>query len=352
MVERKKPMGDKWTDFVLQWQNSDHAGKVKLAESYGVTYDTAKHHISEGRTDRVVSKKVVKPYFKTEEPCSNLPLRLNTGSNLVTFAIIGDTHHPYQDDKTLENVEKFLEEAQPDYLIYNGDINDFYQVSVFDKDPSRLDSLQKDLDISTEMFARHQRILPDTTKFFIEGTHEHRWFKYLRQCAPALAKLDGTNVTELYKLEKFGITYVPFERGILINEIFLVLHGDMVSIHSSYTAKRQYEKNGGCGMCNHTHRGGSYYKRDRFGIWGWWENFCLCSLNPDWIQNPDWTQGFSLVHFSGDRFWVEQIPIVDSSFIYGGKVYGKNDNMRLVKKEEARTSSKGEYARAVDCKHA
>ena len=53
MVERKKPMGDKWTDFVLQWQNSDHAGKVKLAESHNVTYDTSKHWVSEGDTTMI-----------------------------------------------------------------------------------------------------------------------------------------------------------------------------------------------------------------------------------------------------------------------------------------------------------
>jgi len=94
-----------------------------------------------------------------------------------------------------------------------------------------------------------------------------------------------------------------------------------VSIHPAYTAKRHYERSGGFGMCNHTDRGGSFYMRDRVGMWGWWENFCTCTLDPDWIKNPNWQQGFTLVHFVGRRFWVEQIPIVGHSLMYGGKVY-------------------------------
>jgi len=320
-MKRLRPEGKEWEAFVDAWYLADHDGKLNLSTYYGVSYDTSKHWVSDtGATRKQVEDE---PSFQTKMTHTNLPLRLNTGSDMTTFAVLGDTHNPYQDNETLANVEQFLEEIQPNYLVYNGDLNDFYQVSVFDKDPSRLGSLQSDLDVTTRMFERHSNMLPNTKKLFVEGTHEHRWFKYLRLHAPALANLDGTSVTELYKLKEFDITYVPFEQGVLINGVFLLLHGDIISSHSSYTAKRHYEKHGGSGMCNHTHRGGSFYKRDRFGIWGWWENFCLCNLNPDWIQNPDWQQGFSLIHFTvHKRFWVESIPIINHKFLYGGKVYG------------------------------
>lgn len=319
-MKRKRPEGESWYQFVDAWHSTDHDGKVFLADKWGVGYDTAKHWISDTGSAR---KEVKKEYNLTKEvpPFSAEPLEINTGRDMVTFAVIGDTHNPHQDNKTVELINKFLTDIQPDYLVYNGDINDFYQVSVFDKDPNRLGRLQDDLDVTTAMFDEHSRLLPDTKKIFVEGTHEHRWFKYLRQNAPALAHLRSTSISELYRLSEFDMTYVPFEQGILINNSFLILHGDVVSKHSSYTAKRQHESNGGNGMCNHTHRGGSYYLRDRFGTWGWWENFCLCSLNPDWISFPNWCQGFSLVHFKEERFWVEQVPIVGHAFIYGGELY-------------------------------
>uniref|UniRef100_A0A6M3IRM6 Calcineurin-like phosphoesterase domain-containing protein n=1 Tax=viral metagenome TaxID=1070528 RepID=A0A6M3IRM6_9ZZZZ len=322
MTKRKRPEGEEFEDFCKQWDENDHEHKIRLAADYGVTYDTMKHWRSESE---VPTRKQVKTIFSppVKPPKVNVPLLFKTKSGISTAAIIGDTHNPYQDVEVIEVVENFLEQIQPDYLFYNGDINDFYQVSVFAKDPSRLGELQSDIDTTTAMFDRHSTAMPNTQKIFIEGTHENRWFKYLQDKAPAVSKLRSTNISELYKLEEFNISYVPFERGVLVNGVFLILHGDIVSVYSSYTAKRHFEKNGGSGMCNHTHRGGSFYKRDRFGMWGWWENFCLCSLNPDWIQNPNWQQGFSLVHFSDSgRFWVEQIPIVDNKFIYGGKIYG------------------------------
>lgn len=323
MTTKKRPEGKEFEAFVNRWYDSDHQGKIKLAQEYKITYDTAKHFISDsGSTRKQVKEEEQLFTFTPPTPRVNIPLKLQTNTAMSTVAIIGDTHNPYQDNKAVSVMETFLKELQPDYLIYNGDINDFYQVSVFAKDPSRLGDLQEDIDITIAMFKRHNDALPKTKKIFVEGTHENRWFKYLQQYAPALANLKATNINELYGLKDFDIDFVPFERGVLINGIFLVLHGDIASVHSSYTAKRHYEKQGGNGICNHTHRGGSYYKRDRFGTWGWWENFCLCQLNPDWIQNPDWTQGFSLVHFNNkDRFWVEQIPIINGSFIYGGVLY-------------------------------
>jgi len=318
MTKRKRPAGKELEDWCRHWDESNHNGKLALCQKLGVTYDTGKHI----RSECGIPIKTPPTTPVISEPRVNVPLHLRTKGDIATVAIVGDFHHPYQDNRVVAVVEDFLGTIQPDYLIYNGDVNDFYQVSVFAKDPTRLGSLQSDIDVTTNMFKRHDALLPNTKKIFVEGTHENRWFKYLQQQAPAVSALHGNTISELYKLADFDIDYVPFERGVLINHIFLVLHGDIVSAHSSYTAKRHYEKHGGCGMCNHTHRGGSYYKRDRFGVWGWWENFCLCRLDPDWVQNPDWVQGFSLVHFDNkDRFWVEQIPIINSMFIYGGKVY-------------------------------
>ncbi len=321
MTERKRPEGDLFTEFVRKWYEADHTGKVNLAQMFEVSYETAKHWISE----QGVARKPEKPalvFPPVPESRPNVPTKLTTKEGLATAAILGDTHCPYQDNEVVAAVEKFLEDSQPDYIVYNGDINDFYQVSSFSKDPSRLAHLQDDIDITTAMFKRHREIVPDAEIIFIEGTHENRWYKYLQDKAPAVSQLRGTTIPALYDLEKLGITYVPFERGVLVNGTFLILHGDYASIHSSYTAKHHFEQSGGSGICNHTHRGGSYYKRDRFGVYGWWENFCLCRLDPDWIQNPNWQQGFSMVTFSDTgRFFVEQVPIIDGQFIYGGKVY-------------------------------
>jgi hypothetical protein len=229
---------------------------------------------------------------------------------------------PYHDYSAVKLVDDFLADIQPDLLIYAGDIIDFYQISSFDKDPARVDNLQADINQVKAMFRKHKMSMPNTRKIMLDGNHEKRIQHFLWTKAPEISSLKCLTIEELFDLKEYNIEHIAYEQGIMINDIFLILHGDIASIHSGYTAKRMFEKHGGCGMCGHCHRGGSFYKRDRFGTWGWWENYCLCHLNPDWIKNPNWVQGFSLVHFQGDRFYVEQIPIIHNKFIYGGQLYG------------------------------
>ncbi len=245
-----------------------------------------------------------------------------------TMAVINDTHNPYQDQRVLREVEIFLEKLQPDLIVYAGDMSDFYQLSKFNKDPDRAGGLQKDVRSTATMFTRHSIIIPNTRKILIKGNHEDRLRRFLWGNSEALASLDCLTVEGLYKLKESGIEHIEYEEGLLINGNFMVTHSDLIRAHSSYTAKGMSDKHGGSGIHGHSHRMGSYYKRNRFGTYGWWENGCLCTLDPDWIQNPNWQQGFSLVHFKGGRFWVEQVQIINKKFMYGGTVYGSGGKKR------------------------
>jgi len=244
-----------------------------------------------------------------------------------TAAILQDTHNPFQDQRVLREVELFLKELQPELVIYPGDMGDFYQLSKFDKNPARANSLQKDLNSTGEMFKRHRKILPNARLIFEEGNHEDRLRRYLWQ-NPALASLDALKLKNLYKLKDADIEHIPYEEGVLMNGNFMVTHGDLIRAHSSYTAKGMSDKHGGSGIHGHSHRLGSYYKRNRFGIYGWWENGCLCNLEPDYVTNPNWQQGFSVVQFAKDRFWVQQIQIINRRFMYGNLVYGSGGKKR------------------------
>lgn len=281
--------------------------------------------------ERGISSKPIIPQIDKVVPSlprqrGKILTRLTTNfSKMETAVILNDTHNPYEDKVVLSLVEQFLGELQPAYLWYDGDSNDFYPLSKFDKNPERLVNLQGDLDSTSKMFARHRKVLPNTRMIHIDGNHEDRLRRHLWSKDPALSSLRALELNELLGFKENEIAEVGYEEGLLVNGVFLVIHGNIASIHSGYTAKRMYERHGGNGICGHCHRGGSYYKRDRFGTWGWWENFCLCDLDPDYIQNPNWTQGFSIVHFRKRRFWIEQVPIIDAKFIYGGRLYGQEE---------------------------
>jgi hypothetical protein len=296
---------------------ADNRQLDKWAKEFG--YSNRKNFVTSVRLQYEISRSENTGWEPTE---INIPLKIETGREPKTIAVIGDLQIPYHDADILGLTEDFLIEIQPDFLVYNGDVFDFYALSDFDKNPNRINRMQDEINIARAILRRHKMILPKAKKKFTLGNHEDRLRRFLWTRARELATLDCLTVEELFKLKEYDIELIAYEQGLMVNDIFLIIHGNIASVHSGYTAKRMFERHGGCGITNHCHRGGSFYKRDRFGVWGWWENFCLCHLNPDWIKNPNWVQGFSLVHFQGDRFWVEQIPIVNKKFMYGGKVYG------------------------------
>ncbi|KKN12662.1 hypothetical protein LCGC14_1014120 [marine sediment metagenome] len=248
-----------------------------------------------------------------------------------TALIAQDTHNPFQAQRELREVELFMYDFQPDAVIYPGDMGDFYQISKFDRHPGRADKLQDDLKSTAALFRRHRALLPNARMIFELGNHEDRLRKYLWSNSPALASLDCLTVEGLYKLKDSGVECVDYAEGVLFNGNFLVTHGEIIRAHSGYTAKGMSDKHGESGIHGHSHRGGNSLKTRRYGTYGWWENFCLCDLNPDYITHPDWQQGFSVVTFNHGRFWVQQMQIINRKFMYGGKVYGSGGKKREVK---------------------
>ncbi len=245
-----------------------------------------------------------------------------------TALIFSDPHNPFQDQRVIREVELFMYELQPELLLYPGDLNDFYQISKFDKNPERANHLQEDLNSTVAMLTRHRKLCPNTRMILEDGNHEDRLRRNLWGQNPAMASLQCLTIERLYELDKNEVEHVAYEEGVLINGNFMVTHGDLIRAHSSYTAKGMSDKHGGSGIHGHSHRLGSYYKRNRFGIYGWWENGCLCDLNPDYVTNPNWQQGFSVIQFSKDRFWVQQCQVINKRFMYGGKVYGSGGKKR------------------------
>jgi hypothetical protein len=326
-LRRLRPYGEEMRRFQEQWDMTDHQGKVNLCANYNITYETGKrwrNMPAESEPWRPSPDAPNQQIMKRIKP--NVPLRLKIEDKPQTIAVFNDTHNPFQDVKTLALAEDFIKDLQPDYLIYNGDINDFYQISKFDKNPARYSELQKDIDNTRDMLKRHRQLCPNAIIKLLDGNHENRLERFLWTNAPALSSLRCLEVEKLLELQNFEIERIPYECGIMVNDIFLIIHGNLVSTHSSYTAKRMFEKHGGCGLCAHSHRLGEYLKRNRFGTWGWWEGGCLCDLNPDYVTNPDWHQGFTLVHFKGKRFWMEQIPILGHTLMYGSKIYEPQKN--------------------------
>lgn len=232
---------------------------------------------------------------------------------------LGDMQIPFHDALTVDLTIRFVTDWQPDHIWLLGDIIDFYQISRFNKDPRRLNDLQKDIDAAIGVLERIRGDCPSAAIHFIGGNHEYRMQRFKMENA-GTHSLRALEIDNLLELKSLDIDYTPYDDGVDYKG-FYICHGILVSKHSGWTAKAHYERFGGCGMCGHSHRGGSHLVTKRGDTEGWWENFCLCDLNPEYVQSPNWQQGFSIGYFMDDRFHITQVPIIGYKFIVEGELY-------------------------------
>lgn len=223
------------------------------------------------------------------------------------FVVLSDIHFPYQDDKAIKAVYKFLEQLPVDTIILNGDILDFYDVSSFDKDPSRINSLQKEIDMAEKFFSKLRKLSPNSRIIFVKGNHENRLERYLKK-HPELYSLDALKLPNLLGLDKFNIEYK--DKGFKLGSL-KIIHGTIVRKYAGYTARAEMEKNDCSGVSGHTHRLCCYYYHTPERYLAWYESGCLCDLNPEYVECPSWTQGFLYGYIEKDSFAVTPIPIID-----------------------------------------
>jgi predicted phosphodiesterase len=230
---------------------------------------------------------------------------------------INDVHVPFQNNKMIENFVRLIEEEQPDEIILNGDMVDFYDLSSFDKDPAREESLQDELDTLYRMLLVFRGACPNAKITYVEGNHEDRLRRYLWKKATALQSLRSLKLETLLKLDELGIELV---KKYVVNG-FTFAHGKIVRQYSSYSAKAEYDARGCSGMSGHTHRMGSFCKTTSLGTFGWWENGCGCDLTPEYVDEPNWQNGFSVIYFDDNAFDVHQVYVNKGSFRFNGKRY-------------------------------
>ncbi|HMA77826.1 MAG TPA: metallophosphoesterase family protein, partial [Candidatus Paceibacterota bacterium] len=228
-----------------------------------------------------------------------------------------DIHCPFHDIKAVDMLIDFIRREKPDRIILAGDIIDFYAISRFNKDPKRRGGLRKEIYATRELLYCIRKAAPQAEIDYTKGNHEDRLRRYLWSDASELEGLDGLTVQDQLCVDKFDINY--HEDGVEEGKLF-VYHGSVVHKHAGYSARAEFEKNGRSGMSGHTHRDGKYTQRTRGGHFVWFENFCLCDLDAEYIDGvANWSQGWSVITSINGRQYVEQIPVINHRYIYKGK---------------------------------
>jgi hypothetical protein len=212
----------------------------------------------------------------------------------------------------------FMEAFHPKKIYILGDLVDFCQISQFVNDPARITYIQDDINKAIKFLGA----LPASCEIiYIGGNHEQRLIKWLWK-HPEVSSLDALTFENLLHLDELDIEYRDASTP-TTHHNFVVEHGDMCRTQSAYTARAMLDKRGLSGISGHTHRMGSHYLHNLSGDFVWYENGCLCDLDPKYTYKPNWNNGFSIGYFkqSSKRFNIEQIPIVNNKASYAGEEY-------------------------------
>lgn len=163
------------------------------------------------------------------------------------FVVLSDIHFPYHDPKAIKAALDFIAARKINTIILNGDVLDFYDVSSFDKDPDRVNSLQKEIDMAQKFFKKLRDIKPNAWIVFIKGNHSYRIERYLKK-HPELYSLDALKLPNLLGLDKYNIQYV--DKELRLGSLKFI-HGDIVRKFSGYTAKAEMERHDCSGISGH-----------------------------------------------------------------------------------------------------
>lgn len=234
---------------------------------------------------------------------------------MKTFVVMNDIQIPFQDTQVLGLVLKFIDDLKPQGIILNGDVVDCYAISSFDKNPLKKAGLQREITGARRLMERLEKV---KEKIWLGGNHEDRLRRYLWK-NPEFADLEALTFSSLFQVKEHGFTFYPYGKSWMLGKL-MVTHGFMVRSHSGISARAHFDRLGTSVLVGHTHRLGAYYKTNVRGQHAAYENGCLCRLDPEYVQNPDWQQGISIVTVMENGFFnVTQIPILHRRIFFYGK---------------------------------
>jgi len=232
---------------------------------------------------------------------------------------LNDLHIPFQDDTAIKVAFKFAKYIDPKIVVLHEWL-DFYSISKFDKDPERINDLQKDINEMRKYLNALSKMLPKARMIMVKGNHDARLEKFKRSKAPELHCLDVLKIQNLFGLADYNIEY----RDDFTFQGVLCKHGSIIRKYSAYTAKGELVDEGVSGMSGHTHRLGMHFETNRGGKYVWLETGCLCDMNPEYIDGiPNWQQGLGMFCFqpNSKHFYPCIVPIIDHEIIWGSETF-------------------------------
>ena len=227
-----------------------------------------------------------------------------------TVLIGSDFHIPFQDKDAVDCFISKAIELQPDSIVINGDLLDFYRLSRFSKGEGR--NPMEEIEEAKAILKSLRRYCPDSKIFYPIGNHESRLEKYVYDRAPEIISIID-NFYEILQCETIGVKGC---HKVIFNNEFICKHGSLLGSKSSLSAIKEIERSFSSGATGHTHRLAKFITRKAERKFIWLETGCLCTMKPEYMLEPDWQQGFAVVEFrKGKLYKADVIEIEDGKIL-------------------------------------
>lgn len=174
------------------------------------------------------------------------------------FLIVPDVHFPYECQNFIKLTYKILRSQKFDGIVQLGDALDFWQLSTYDKDPSRKNTIMDDIDQWNKVLTKWSSLLPRNAEIhLLEGNHEFRLHRYIARHARDLHEIvrpmpELLNLKERNASGSVVFKWHPYNKwsSCQIGDCTL-LHGFYFNQHVAATNLAKYRRNI---ICGHTHR--------------------------------------------------------------------------------------------------
>lgn len=261
------------------------------------------------------------------------------------WIIVGDAQVPFHDPLAIEVAARAIEEINPDHVIYNGDMIDFWSISKHEPRRAEVEqyvSIQEEIDrtiLIQDILTRGCK--SSCKRHNIDGNHEDRLERFLGTGSQSrLGSLRALHMDGVFSYKKRGFaSYHPYQEGIWLTDNLFVYHGIYIGNTPGESVKKEIQSIGASVIMGHTHRVANLRfrqgKSEHRGI----ENGCLCQLQSSYKAMTNWSHAFTLVKKYDNRHWTAEVYDIiserDTVYCYVGdnkihipKSY-KNENSSL-----------------------
>lgn len=176
---------------------------------------------------------------------------------MKTYLIVPDMHIPYECQSFSKLIIKILKSTSFHGIVQLGDALDFWQLSTYDKDPFRKNTIGNDIDEWNTMLDSWVSLLPRGAEIhLLEGNHEYRLHRYVARHARDLHEIVRP-MPDLLRINERNEGKIKFKwhnyakwNSLMIGDCVL-LHGFYFNQHVAMTNLAKYRTNV---ICGHTHR--------------------------------------------------------------------------------------------------